>query len=160
MIRFIACQQTLALSAGKDGEPLVALDNEYFRSVTDLVDDDIEGVRIGVARFAGLIYGISISIFRFLHLSNAFCVRKPASPFAPYPSRIAGSYQSTLPRSLSWSAIICTCGRSATSLRQCIIRKFQAIAEETFTNINFFKTSSVTGPKWRLSASIGIIRVI
>lgn len=92
MIRFIACQQTLALSAGKDGEPLVALDNEYFRSVTDLVDDDIEGVRIGVARFAGLIYGISISISPFLHVSNASCARKPASPFAPYSSRIAGSY--------------------------------------------------------------------
>jgi serine/threonine-protein phosphatase 4 regulatory subunit 1 len=53
---FIACQQTLALSA-KDNEPLVALDNDFFRSVTDLADDDIEGVRIGVARFVGLVYG-------------------------------------------------------------------------------------------------------
>jgi serine/threonine-protein phosphatase 4 regulatory subunit 1 len=41
---------------------LVALDNDFFRSVTDLADDDIEGVRIGVARFVGLVYGISTCI--------------------------------------------------------------------------------------------------
>jgi serine/threonine-protein phosphatase 4 regulatory subunit 1 len=54
---FIACQQKLALSADKNNEPLVALDSNFFRSVTDLADDDIEGVRIGVARFVGLVYG-------------------------------------------------------------------------------------------------------
>ena len=70
MFRFIACQQALALSA-KDNEPLVALDNDFFRSVTDLADDDIEGVRIGVARFVGLVYGISTCI-----ASNFLC-QKP-----------------------------------------------------------------------------------
>ncbi|KAF8797930.1 ARM repeat-containing protein [Phlegmacium glaucopus] len=54
---FIACQQTLALSVGKDNESLVTLNSDFFRPVTDLASDDIEGVRIGVARFAGLIYG-------------------------------------------------------------------------------------------------------
>jgi len=54
---FIACQQKLALSADKNNKPLVALDNDFFRSVTDLAGDDIEGVRIGVARFVGLVYG-------------------------------------------------------------------------------------------------------
>ena len=66
MFRFIACQQTLALSADKDNKPLVTLNNDFFRSVTDLADDDIEGVRIGVARFVGLIYGICF----YLHFSN------------------------------------------------------------------------------------------
>ena len=59
MFRFIACQQTLALCTGKENE-LVALDDDFFRSFTDLAGDDIEGVRIGVARFAGLVYGTSI----------------------------------------------------------------------------------------------------
>lgn len=54
---FIACQQTLALSTGEDNQPLIGSDNDFFRSVTDLADDDIEGVRIGVARFVGLVYG-------------------------------------------------------------------------------------------------------
>lgn len=63
VFRFIACQQRLALSTGKDNEPLVALNNDFFRFVTDLANDDIEGVRIGVARFAGLVYGIFQLIF-------------------------------------------------------------------------------------------------
>jgi hypothetical protein len=62
VFRFIACQQKLALSADKNNEPLVALDNDFFRSLTNLADDDIEGVRIGLARLVGLVYGISTYI--------------------------------------------------------------------------------------------------
>ena len=38
--------------------------------------------------------------------------RKPASSFTLYSKRIAGSYPSTLSRSLWWGAIICTRGQS------------------------------------------------
>lgn len=82
MFRFIACQQKLALSADKNNEPLIALDNDFFRSITDLVDDDIEGVRIGVARFVGLVYGIST--YMFLMLFSQKPTRKPASSFTLY----------------------------------------------------------------------------
>jgi len=71
VFRFIACQQTLALSVTKDNEPLVPLDNDFFQSVTDLADDDIDGVRIGLARFVGLVYGISTSHFSNVLLSKA-----------------------------------------------------------------------------------------
>lgn len=109
MFRFIACQQTLALSADKD-ESLVTLNNDFFRSVTDLADDDIEGVRIGVARFVGLVYGIStcISLMFFSYKTT----RKPASSFTLYSNRIAGSYPSALTGSMSWGTIICTRGQS------------------------------------------------
>ena len=107
MFRFIACQQTLALSADKDNEPLVALDHDFFRSVTDLADDDIEGVRIGVARFVGLVYGISTC--NSLAFFSQEPSRKPTSSFTLYSKRIAGSYPSALTGSLSWGAIICTC---------------------------------------------------
>ncbi|KAF8163204.1 armadillo-type protein [Crassisporium funariophilum] len=54
---FIACQQSIALPVGKDGEPSVILDDDLLLSVSDLAKDEIEGVRIGVARFAGAVYG-------------------------------------------------------------------------------------------------------
>ena len=82
MFRFIACQQKLALSADKNNDPLVVLDNDFFRSVTDLADDDIEGVRIGVARFVGLVYGISTYIFVMFISQKP--TRKPASSFTLY----------------------------------------------------------------------------
>ena len=82
MFRFIACQQKLALSADKNNESLVALDNDFFRSVADLADDDIEGVRIGVARFVGLVYGTSTYI-SLMFLSQK-PTRKLASSFTLY----------------------------------------------------------------------------
>ncbi|KDR81510.1 hypothetical protein GALMADRAFT_239501 [Galerina marginata CBS 339.88] len=51
---FIACQQTLALCANEDGQGLVS-DEDLLRSVVNLANDDIEGVRIAVARFAALL---------------------------------------------------------------------------------------------------------
>jgi len=91
MFRFVACQQSLALSGSKDDEPLVALNCDFFRSVTDLADDDIEGVRIGLARFVGLVYGISTSIAPSFLCPNAnSChARKPAPSFTLYSSHIA-----------------------------------------------------------------------
>ena len=108
MFRFIACQQKLALSADRNNKPLVALDNDFFRSVTDLVDDDIEGVRIGVARFVGLVYGTS-STYISLKFFSQKPTRKPASSFTLYSKRIAGSYSSALTGSLSRGAILSTC---------------------------------------------------
>jgi len=61
---FIACQQTLALSADEDGQRLVS-DEDLLRSVVNLANDDIEGVRIGVARFAALVHRTRFRDSRF-----------------------------------------------------------------------------------------------
>ncbi|KAF8902036.1 hypothetical protein CPB84DRAFT_887003 [Gymnopilus junonius] len=52
---FVACQQILALSVDKGGQLFVSRDESSLRSVADLANDSTEGVRIGVARFAGLV---------------------------------------------------------------------------------------------------------
>ncbi|KAF9532281.1 armadillo-type protein [Crepidotus variabilis] len=53
---FIACQQTLVLSVDQNGQSLIPLDDASVRPVADLASDEIEGVRIGVARFTALMY--------------------------------------------------------------------------------------------------------
>ncbi|KAF9564431.1 ARM repeat-containing protein [Agrocybe pediades] len=54
---FIACQQALALSLDANGQPIVLHDEQFLGSVANLAEDKIEGVRIGVARFAASLYG-------------------------------------------------------------------------------------------------------
>jgi len=44
------------MSRDKDGQPLIPIDENSLRALADLANDDIEGVRIGVARLAALIY--------------------------------------------------------------------------------------------------------
>ncbi|KAH9484240.1 Serine/threonine-protein phosphatase 4 regulatory subunit 1 [Psilocybe cubensis] len=51
---FIACQQTLALTTNQKGELLVSSDAGILDSVANLARDQIEGVRIGAARFAAV----------------------------------------------------------------------------------------------------------
>ncbi|KAF9483896.1 ARM repeat-containing protein, partial [Pholiota conissans] len=51
---FIACQQALILATEKNGQPLISCDDDLLRSVADLANDAIEGVRIGISRFAAL----------------------------------------------------------------------------------------------------------
>jgi len=54
--RFVACQQTLVLSLNEEKHWLTPLRDNSLRMVAKLVNDEIEGVRIGVARFTALIY--------------------------------------------------------------------------------------------------------
>jgi len=54
--RFIACQQTIILSLNEERHWLTPLRDNSLRMVAKLVNDEIEGVRIGVARFTALIY--------------------------------------------------------------------------------------------------------
>ncbi|KAF8201663.1 armadillo-type protein [Pholiota molesta] len=62
---FIACQQTLTLATDKKGQPLISCDDDFLRSVADLANDAIEGVRIGISRFAALAHGVKFrSSFR------------------------------------------------------------------------------------------------
>ncbi|KAJ3500117.1 hypothetical protein NLJ89_g9932 [Agrocybe chaxingu] len=56
-ITFIDCQQQLILGADA-GHSLVSLDDDIICSVANLANDDIEGVRIRVARLAALVYRI------------------------------------------------------------------------------------------------------
>ncbi|KIM49226.1 hypothetical protein M413DRAFT_21488 [Hebeloma cylindrosporum] len=54
---FIASQQALALAVDGNGRPVISLaDDDFLSVVASLADDTIEGVRIGVARFAAAIY--------------------------------------------------------------------------------------------------------
>ena len=70
-VSYVASQQTLALSFDKEGHALLLLDGSSLRAVAKLADDDIEGVRIGVARFAALIYRKFFKIFFvFLYSSS------------------------------------------------------------------------------------------
>ncbi|KAF8969979.1 armadillo-type protein [Flammula alnicola] len=62
---FIACQQTLALATDNNGQLVISCDDDFLRSVADLANDGIDGVRIGVARFAALVHG------NFLHHSRS-----------------------------------------------------------------------------------------
>ncbi len=54
--RFIACQQTLVLTLNEQRHWLTPLRDNSLRVVAKLVNDEIEGVRIGVARFTALVY--------------------------------------------------------------------------------------------------------
>lgn len=54
---FVACQQARLLFVGDDGKAAAASDDlDFLMSVADLSNDVVEGVRIGVARFATIIY--------------------------------------------------------------------------------------------------------
>jgi serine/threonine-protein phosphatase 4 regulatory subunit 1 len=61
--RFVACQQARLLFVGGDGKAAAASDDlDFLMSVADLSNDVVEGVRIGVARFAIVIYGVLESV--------------------------------------------------------------------------------------------------
>jgi serine/threonine-protein phosphatase 4 regulatory subunit 1 len=55
---FVASQQALALAVDGNGQPVISYDDddEFLRAVASLADDTVEGVRIGVARFAATIH--------------------------------------------------------------------------------------------------------
>jgi serine/threonine-protein phosphatase 4 regulatory subunit 1 len=53
---FVACLQALAAPRDQD-LPEISLDDDFWKSVSDLADDTVVGVRIGVARLLGVISG-------------------------------------------------------------------------------------------------------
>ena len=52
----MACLHALVVPSDK-GLPVVPLDDEFWKSVSNLADDTIVGVRIGVARLLGFVSG-------------------------------------------------------------------------------------------------------
>lgn len=54
--RFIACQQVLTLP-GTEGRHAILADAAFWDDLSSLAYDQIIGVRISLARFAGLLHG-------------------------------------------------------------------------------------------------------
>lgn len=52
----MACQQALILP-GSSGQSAVVADGEFWKTLTGLADDPIVGIRIGVARLVGIVFG-------------------------------------------------------------------------------------------------------
>lgn len=61
---FIASQQALALAVDGNGRPVISrVDDAFLSVVANLADDTIEGVRIGVARFAAAVHSKSCAFW-------------------------------------------------------------------------------------------------
>ena len=56
LLRFVACLQAL-VTPSNQGLPEIPLDDDFWKSVSDLADDTVVGVRIGVARLLGFVSG-------------------------------------------------------------------------------------------------------
>ena len=71
---FVASQQALALAVDGNGRPVISYDDgDFLRAVAGLANDTVEGVRIGVARFAAAIHCNSLLGF-LLRMSRAHTV--------------------------------------------------------------------------------------
>ena len=70
---FIASQQALALAVDGNGRPVIShVDDDFLSVVANLADDTIEGVRIGVARFAAAIHGTSVFWLSILIIKSSY----------------------------------------------------------------------------------------
>lgn len=72
---FIASQQALALAVDRNGRPVIShVDDDFLSVVANLADDTIEGVRIGVARFAAAIHSKSCSFWlSIMIVKSSYC---------------------------------------------------------------------------------------
>jgi len=60
LCRFVACQHALVV-LGDDGKSACEPGDSFWQTIVPLAHDHVIGVRIGVARLVGDIYGMNVS---------------------------------------------------------------------------------------------------
>ena len=92
---------------GDDGKAAAASDDlDFLMSVADLSNDVVEGVRIGVARFAIIIYGVLENCCKCV-MKIESVGRTTRQSFASYPAHLDETRPAILRGSIAGGAIIC-----------------------------------------------------